>query len=346
MKLKLSVFLLFSLSLVFAGNEDRVGSAGASQLLVNPWSRSAACGDAGIANVNGLEATFMNVAGLAYTDKTQIKFNSTNWLGSANIRFISAGLAQKISETSTIALSVQSMNFGDVMITTVDNPDGGIGIFTPRYSIFNLAYAKKFTHTISGGINLKIVSEAISNLKSTGVAIDAGIRYEKDNLKMGITLKNIGAPISYKGDGLSYQVKYESNTSGLSYSLNQRSQVFELPSLLSFGFSYDFILAKNSKLTSIGAYTANSFSKDQYRVGVDYAYTAENFGFNLRSGYVYEKDVFNSDNRTSALTGYTAGFSVDAYLGKSKTALGFEYAARLSSPFGIIHTFGTTISLK
>ena len=57
-----------------AGNEDRVGSAGASHLLVNPWARSSALADATIANANGLEATFTNIAGLAFTDKTQIKF--------------------------------------------------------------------------------------------------------------------------------------------------------------------------------------------------------------------------------------------------------------------------------
>ena len=52
-----------------AGNEDRVGSAGASHMLVNPWARSAAAGDAGIANANGLDATFTNIAGLAFTEK-------------------------------------------------------------------------------------------------------------------------------------------------------------------------------------------------------------------------------------------------------------------------------------
>ena len=72
---------------VFAGNEDRVGSAGASQLLVNPWARSTGSADAGIANVNGIEGTFTNIAGLAFTDKTQLKFNYTNWLGNSGIRF-------------------------------------------------------------------------------------------------------------------------------------------------------------------------------------------------------------------------------------------------------------------
>jgi len=42
--------LILSSSALFAGNEDRVGSAGASHLLVNPWARSSAMGDASIAN--------------------------------------------------------------------------------------------------------------------------------------------------------------------------------------------------------------------------------------------------------------------------------------------------------
>src|SRR5690554_7737183 len=69
----------------FAGNEDRIGSAGASELLVNPWARSTAMGSAGIASTDGIEAQFSNIAGLAFTDKTQIKFNYTTWLGDAGI---------------------------------------------------------------------------------------------------------------------------------------------------------------------------------------------------------------------------------------------------------------------
>ena len=80
---KLGFLLTFTLVVfqTLAGNEDRVGSAGASQLLVNPWSRSVALGDANLSYANGLEATYTNIAGLAYTDKTQIKFSYTNWLG-------------------------------------------------------------------------------------------------------------------------------------------------------------------------------------------------------------------------------------------------------------------------
>ena len=341
---------LLSLTIIpmlYAGNEDRVGSAGAAHLLVNPWARSSAIGDAGYAQINGLEATYTNIAGLAYTDKTQIKFNYSNWMGSAGISFNSAGIAQRVSEEGVIAISVQSMNFGDIPITTVENPEGNIGFFSPRTNIFNVGYARKFSSSISGGINFKVISENISNLKANGIAIDAGIRYvtgEEDQLKFGITLKNVGPVMRYSGDGLAQQVEY--TTTGFIASLEERSATFEMPSLLCIGGSYDFIFNENNKLNLALGFTANSFSNDQYRIGMDYGMTNEKMAFNLRAGYVYEKNLLNVENRSNALIGPSAGFSIDALVGKNKTALGLEYCARFAGVFGTIHTIGATISLK
>ncbi len=349
--------IVFSLSsFIFAGNEDRSGSAGATQLLINPWSRSSALGDANVANSMGLEATFTNIAGLAQTDKTQLKFNFTNWLGSAGIPFYSAGIAQRISSSSVLALSVQSLSFGSLAITTADNPDGGIGTFSPKMSIINLGYAKSFTTAISGGINFKVLSESISNVSSTGIAIDAGIKYvtgKLDRLKMGITLKNVGSPMTMGGDGFRSQVTIPSLTELVTR--EQISQKYELPSMMSMGVSYDVLndTTSKNKLTAAFAFTANSFSNDQYRFGLDYLFNTGFAAFNLRGGYVYENNLLSSDNRTNALTGVTAGMSVDLISRKTtvegvkkETAVGLEYAVRMSNPFGLIHTFGISISLK
>jgi hypothetical protein len=349
--------ILFSFSvIVFAGNEDRAGSAGASQLLINPWCRSSALGDANVANSSGLEATFTNIAGLAQTDKTQLKFNFTNWLGSAGIPFSSAGFAQRIGSSSVIAMSVQSMSFGNLMVTTTDNPEGGIGTFSPKMSVINLGYAKSFTTAISGGINIKVLSESISNVGATGIAIDAGIKYvtgPMDRMKMGITLKNVGSPMTMSGDGLGTQVTVIKT--GNNITTEQRSQKYELPSMMSMGVSYDLVNDTNSnnKLTAAFAFTANSFSNDQYRLGVDYLFNTGRAAFNVRAGYVYEKNVLSTANRTNALTGLTAGMSVDVFSRrttaegvKKESAIGLEYAMRMSNPFGLIHSFGVTISLK
>lgn len=338
--------LLCSLTAV-AGNEDRVGSAGASQLLVNPWARSSGLGDANIASAIGLEASFVNIAGLAFTDKTQLKFNTANWMGNSGIRLMSAGIAQRISEQGVISLSVQSMNFGDIDITTVDLPEGGIGTFSPRANIINIGYARTFSNSIHAGINLKVISESISNVRGTGIALDAGIKYitgEQDQMKFGITLKNVGPTLRYKGDGFTNQASYTGT--GKISSLDQRVQAYELPSLLGIGASYDFIVNEQNKITANLGYTANSFFYDQFRLGVDYGLTKDKFAFNLRGGYVYEKNLFSVENRSNALIGPTGGFSLDALVGKNKTALGVEYSARFAGVFGVIHTFGVTINLK
>jgi hypothetical protein len=268
-------------------------------------------------------------------------------MGNAGIQLNGAGIAQRISESDVIAISIQSMNFGDIPITTVANPEGNIGFFSPRANVFNLGYAREFSSSIYGGINFKVISENISNMKATGVAIDAGIRYvtgENDQIKFGIALKNVGPVMKYKGDGLAQQATYVST--GFISSLEERSATFEMPSLLSIGGSYDFIFNEVSKLNLALGFTANSFMNDQYRIGFDYGMVTPKLAFNVRAGYVYEKNILSAENRSNALLGPTAGFSIDALAGKDKNAIGLEYCARFAGIFGTIHTIGATISLK
>jgi hypothetical protein len=210
-----------------------------------------------------------------------------------------------------------------------------------------VGFAKKFSSSIYGGINFKVVTESIFNLRSSGIALDAGIRYvtgEQNQLKFAIALKNVGPVMKFKGDGLANQVEYVS--SEFIATLEQRSASYELPSLLNIGGSYDFIFDEENRLTVAAAFQANSFSKDQIRIGLDYGMVTEKVAFNVRGGFAYENGILNAENRSNALLGPTAGFSVDALVGKSKSALGVEYAARFAGVFGIIHTLGVTISLK
>ena len=343
----LVIVLAISSINIQAGNEDRSGSAGATELLINPWSRSSGWGDAGISSITGLEAVFTNVAGLVYADNTEIIFARTNWLGSiSDIGLNGAGLAQRLGETSVIAISLVSMNYGDIPITTTELPEGGVGTFNPKSMNFILSFAKQFSPSISGGINLKVVSESITNIKAQGIAFDAGIRYvtgDNDKIKFAISLKNVGPPMSYTGDGLSIDMFNSTNTS-LLMSSQQRVSDFELPSQLHIGASYDFLINEINKLTLAGAFTANSFSNDQWRAGMEYSLKSKKAHFILRAGLVYEKDIFNAETRTSALSGPTAGFTVDFPVGEQGSTLGLDYAYR-HCILGGIHTVGGRINL-
>ena len=301
---------------VWAGNEDRAGSAGATDLLINPWARSSAWGSAGLSSVNGLEAVFLNVAGLAYADQTEVQFCRTNWMGNiSGIGLNSAGLAQRVGEAGVLGISFVSLNYGDIEITTTALPEGGIGYFNPSSTNFTVSYAKKFSSSISGGMNLKVVSQSISNVSAQGVAIDAGIRYvtgDQDNIKFAISLKNVGPPMSYSGDGLSLDMLNPSTS--LAIGMVQRSSSFEMPSQLSIGTSYDFIFSENSVLTAAGSFSANSFSRDQFHGGLKWKVKTDKASFGLMGGFVYEQGIFNADEMATALSGPCGGFSLNFLL--------------------------------
>lgn len=347
-KIKIIVIMILISSGIYAGNEDRTGSAGASQLLINPFTRSSAWGSSGSSSVNGLEAQFLNIAGLAYVDKTELIFARTNWLGSqSGIGMNVFGLSQRVSDNSAIAISAMSLNYGDIAITNYDNPEGGIGTFSPVSNIISLGYAKEFSESISGGINLKVVSEGNAAAKSQGVAIDAGIRYitgERDHMKFSISLKNVGPTMSYTGDGLALETI--NPVTGLSATTQQRVQPYELPSLLTIGASYDFILAENHLLTAAGTFVANSFSRDQFNFGAEYSFEADKIIMKLRAGLVYEKGLFNSLETKTAFNGPTGGISFDFPMGKNGTLIGLDYTYRHSGVFGGIHTVGARINIK
>ena len=144
MKKQLSIILIATLGLgsVWAGNPDRAGSAGASQLLINPWAASNGLVGANMASVRGLESVFTNVAGLAFIDKSELITSNSIYLSGTGIRLNSVGFATKMGSSGVLGFTVTSVTFGDIPITTEDLPEGGIGTFSPSFSNIGISYAK------------------------------------------------------------------------------------------------------------------------------------------------------------------------------------------------------------
>ena len=326
----------------YAGNPDRAGQAGATEVLIDPWAGSSGWGDVNTSSVHGVEAMFGNVAGTAFTKGTDIEFAHTIWLQGSDMSINAGGITQKVGPGSVMGISIMSFSFGDIPVTTVDQPEGGLGTFTPQFLNLSLSYAKAFSNSIYGGLNIKIISESISNVSASGVAIDAGIQYvtgtnaDKDNLKIGITLKNVGTPMKFGGDGLSTRIT-STTTPSYEYTFEQRTAGFEIPSLVRMGISYDIPLAKDHRLTPALNFTSNSFTNDQYTAGVEYAFKEY---FMLRGGFTYEQDVFDASLRTTVFTGPSAGITLQPPLGKGGKRFGIDYSFRATSPFQGTHSFG------
>jgi hypothetical protein len=330
-----------------AGNSDRAGQAGATEILINPWAKGSGWNGVNVANVNGLESQFSNVAGLAFTKKTEVQFSYTDWLKGADVNINAFGLAQKVGESGVFGLSVISMNFGDVQVTTTELPEGGIGTYSPQFLNIGLSYAKAFSNSIYGGITVKIISESISNSKAQGVAFDAGIQYvtgyneDRDNLKFGIALKNVGSPMKFTGDGFSFRSDPPS-PQNYQLTVESRSAQYELPSLVSIGASYDFDLADDHVITLAAAFTSNSFTYDQAGIGAEYTFKQM---FAVRVGYLNEKDITDEEFSLTALNGFSGGLSIDIPIGKSGRKFGIDYSYRGTRVFDGSHSVGARIML-
>lgn len=331
----------------YAGNKDRSGQAGAAELLINPWAKGSGWGSVNVANVEGLEAIYNNVAGLAFTPKTELIFAYTDWMKGADIKLMSFGIAQRVGESGVLGLAVSSMNFGDIEITTIDLPEGGIGMFSPRYMTINLSYAKAFSNSIYGGMTLKIINESIADANAQGVAIDAGVQYvtgEMENVRFGISLRNVGPKMKFSGDGFSLSTMVQNNDN--QFTTTQRNASFELPAQLNIGASYDFLFEHSTRFTLAGNFTSNSFTKDQIILGGEFSF--RNYVL-LRAAYSYEEGIWdevNSPERTNANKGFSGGFTVQVPISKeSGSVIGIDYSYRPTIHFEGTHTFGIRFTL-
>jgi hypothetical protein len=339
----IAVAMVASVNETFAGNKDRAGEAGASELLINPWARSSGWGGANTASVRGLEAMYGNVAGVSFTEGTELIFSNTQWLQGSEISINTFGFTQRLSETGVLGLSIMSMRFGDIPITTEDIPEGGIGTFAPSYMNIGISYAKAFSNSIYGGINIKIISQSIADLSAQGVAIDAGIQYvtgERENIKFGITLKNIGPTMRFSGDGMAIRTLLPGQDN--QFTVEQRSAEYEMPSQLIIGAAYDFIFSEDHSLSVAGNFISNSFFKDQFSLGLEYSLKSY---LMLRGGYTYEDGITNKANRTTAFTGPTAGLTVQVPLNKEKGSIfAIDYSYRDTDPWSGTHTMSARMT--
>ena len=351
----LSLIFLLGLSApqAFAGNKDRSGQAGASELLINPWAASSGWGNAGMSSVHGLDAIFGNVAGITSCHTLDVNFTHTTWLqGIGNdTRISSFGVLARVGESSVLGLSFMSFSIGSIDITTTQHPDPGTdGTFKPNLMNINLCFAKSFSNSISGGVNLKIISESIKDMSGVGVAIDAAIQYVTgpyDNIHFGVTLKNIGPTMKFSGDGLALRA-FLTEGSSQQFTMVQRVDDFELPTQLSIAAAYDFLFAETNRITLAGNFCSNSFTNDQFIVGLEYGWKEM---FMIRAGYTYENGLWSKegilydDGCMNINRGLSAGMSIDVPVSKKEDAMRFalDYSYRDTYTFGGTHSVGVRI---
>jgi hypothetical protein len=347
------ILLLLALSLntmlVFAGNPDRQGEAGAYELLLNPWARTTGLHAMNTSCVRGAEAMALNVAGLTRIGKTEIGIAHSIYLQGTGLGINSVGFAQRLSENGVLGVSINALDFGKIPITTANLPEGTGATFSPLFFNMAVSYAHSFEKKVSVGITARFINESLSDVSASGISLDAGVQYYTggtdypERFKFGISLRNIGSSMQFGGQGLNQASVNPDGTLNYSLTYTKNSAQFELPSQLNIGAAYDILPESKMRLTAVGNFASNAFSRDEIGGGLEFGYG--NY-FMIRGGYKYEVGTTAADVNKSVFTGVCGGISVELPFNKSgDQKLSIDYGYLATNPFNGTHNLSLRLNL-
>jgi outer membrane protein OmpA-like peptidoglycan-associated protein len=339
-----------------AGNSDRIGEAGAYELLINTQARTMGLMGINSANVRGIDALGSNIAGLAHNKGMSVFSNYTSWLSATGTSLFNVGVGGEISNGNTIGFSIGYMTFGEIPRTTTINPEP-LSTFSPFYLNLGLSYARVFGKGVRAGITGKLINQSINNLSASGFALDAGMQYttgEKEDFHFGVFIRNLGFPMKFSGDGLVINRPVPLGSTQYDLPFYNRAAKFELPTQFSIAVSKDFYFGNKPSASDVFCkpihrfspslnFVYNSFTPNNYGLGFEYAFREQ---VSIRAGFLYEDNTFNKETTTRAHMGFAGGISYDLKVGKDKkktknpTVLEISYNYRPAHVFGGTHNFG------
>ena len=323
------IITLLSNSL-YAGPKNKFGLSAATELMIPVGSISTAMGGSNLATTSGLDAIYWNPAGMSNlsTKTGEALFSNQIYIADISVNYFAG--AYKLSNVGTFGISVKALDFGNIEVTTVNSPDGTGETYSPTYLNIGLSYARNMTDRISFGTTFKVIYNEISRESAKGFAFDFGLQYNVvgSGLQFGVALKNLGPSMTFTGPDL--EAFYLPSGTPIGTNGEPRSITladFELPTAFSLGLSYDFRLDKKNNLNVNGTFQNNSFSTDDYNLGLEYNFNKMVY---LRGGYMFTQENEDNDNRIFTGPTFGAGFNYNA---SSSLNVGFDYAYRVADKF-------------
>ena len=277
-------------------------------------SRSAALGGSTVASVGDAANVVINPAVIATTESSEVHGTFIK-----HVLDINAGMATYTTEMAngTGALTLGYTNYGDFRRSTTDGSSQGS--FTASDVSLGFSFAKELDTLIAYGATAKIMHSTLADMRSTAVAVDAGIlfRFPAKRTNIGLSILNLGTQLStYDGtaDRLPVDVRV-----GLNHRLRG------LPLMINASFNH---LADD--VENIGDRFSNFSIGGEFFVGK----------------YVLVRVAYdNALRNTSAVSVSTQLSGFSAGIGVKASAIHFDYALNVLGASAVLHrvTVSTTL---
>lgn len=299
--LRLALGLLVVLSPP-AWAQTKTGTTIGQFLLIEPSARVAGMGNAGAASSGGLQSVYYNPGAIGLLEGWDVEFSHAVWY--AGIQHEHVALGVPLGKWGQGALSLTSLNSGDMDVRTVSQPLGTGERFSVSDVAVGIGYGKRITDRFAAGAVVHWLQESIWHSAASTMVASFGTMYEVSDhgLHLGASLSNFGTQGRF--DGRDLRILYDSDPTrygdngtlpGLRF-----TDPFSLPVLFRVGLAQPWSLGGRRQLLFAVDAEHPSDNSESMNLGVEYDHQGK---VALRTGW---QNLFQQDSET----GFTVGLGI------------------------------------
>jgi hypothetical protein len=264
--------------------QSKVGTTAAQFLGIGVGARAAGMGGAFGAVATDASALYWNPGGIARNARSEAYVSHTGWLVGTDFNW--AGLVIAFDRNNTIGIHLTQLNYGEDVVTTIDQPMGTGDKWTAVDIAAGISYARNLTDRFSIGGSFKYINQRIWNVSASAFAFDVGLLFITgfNDLKLGVSISNFGTEMQMDGKNLSVRYDLDSDIPGTNDAIQARlsTDSFVLPLLFRVGLAMDVLkFEKNVVTASMDALYPNDDSPFM-STGLEYTW---NNMISIRGGY-------------------------------------------------------------
>ena len=270
------VLVFFTASAAFAQlfvpDVSKKGTTAAPFLSIVQGARATAMGSAFVGIADDQSSIYWNPAGLAKTSGFGVMFDHTTWLADVSYNFLAA--SYNIGSMGVVGLSFTTSDYGEMNVTTIEEPNGTGETFSARDVSFSLAYALNLTDNFCIGFNPKVVYQSLWKMSATAFAMDIGVQYRTPfaGIILAAAISNFGTKMQLSGNSNLILVDLDPLNGGNNEKIpaNLETEAWSLPLNFRVGLGYTAEFDEQNKLTVAMDAMHPSDNYESINIGAEY----------------------------------------------------------------------------
>ena len=317
-------------------NVSKSGTTAAVFLEIPVGARAMGMGNAFVGTANDVTSLYWNNAGVARLVRNEAIFTHSEWI--AEMKFDYAALAVPLEGVGTLGLSFTSLSMDDMLVRTVEKPDGTGERFSAGSFAVGVHYARNLSEKFSIGFTAKYISEKIWDMQAQAFAVDVGTLFTTNflnGMRIGAQISNFGTDMRLSGRDTRTFHPIDATKTGSNDRIPQNIELdsWHLPLNFQFGIAVDAIKSDDHIITVEVDALHPSDNYESLNVGAEYGFNNTLF---LRGGY---QSLFLSDREG----GLSFGAGVLASLFGDEIKGRFDYAYTDFGRLKAVHVFALSV---